>query len=92
MLDDLAISYQRDCDKNREQLLSMENSYETKLKALESKLDVEKVLWQIFTFFHFIIHPLLFNSDFFMTLGKKPLENIEGKGENPGNHYCTLCP
>ena len=43
MLDDLAISYQKDCDKHREQILNMEDSYETKLKTLESKLETEKV-------------------------------------------------
>ena len=44
LLDDLAIKYQKDCDKNREDLLRMEYKYEEDLKVLRKKLEEEKVL------------------------------------------------
>ena len=43
LLDDLAIKYQKDCDKNREDLLRMEDKYEEDLKVLRKKLEEEKV-------------------------------------------------
>ena len=43
MLDDLAIRYQKDCDKNREDMLAMEDRYEEELKTLRISLDTEKV-------------------------------------------------
>ena len=42
-LDELAIQYQKDCDKHREQMLTMENESETKVKALQTRLDQEQV-------------------------------------------------
>ena len=43
MLDDLAIRYQKDCDKNREEMLALEDKYEAELKTLRISLDTEKV-------------------------------------------------
>ncbi|XP_060574380.1 GRIP1-associated protein 1-like isoform X1 [Ruditapes philippinarum] len=42
MLDELAIEYQKDGDKHREQMLTMENDYEVRLKTLQQKLDQEQ--------------------------------------------------
>lgn len=44
MLDELAIKYQKDCDKHREQMLSQEDNYESKLKTLQQHLDQEQVI------------------------------------------------
>ncbi|KAH3818751.1 hypothetical protein DPMN_120476 [Dreissena polymorpha] len=41
-LDELAIRYQKDCDKHREQMLSAENESETKVKQLQQRLEQEQ--------------------------------------------------
>ncbi|KAL4226241.1 regulation of modification of synaptic structure [Mactra antiquata] len=42
MLDELAIKYQKDCDKHREQMLNMEDTYESRIKTLQQNLEHEQ--------------------------------------------------
>ncbi|XP_052781589.1 GRIP1-associated protein 1-like [Mya arenaria] len=41
-LDELAIQYQKDGDKHREQLLAQENQYESQVSALQARLETER--------------------------------------------------
>ena len=43
MLDDLAIRYRKDFDKNSEEILALEDQYEGELKTLRISVDTETV-------------------------------------------------